>query len=165
MQEISKCSFITKKGLKLPRGIKFKIMIDYRQTFHNAHQGLVSNDHLRIASDLKKIAKLPLLNMPLLKNRYNRDHPIALGTDDDTYSYLPLRIVAIICNTNHGSGRLIGYNITDVINMISNYVEQTMREAINEWYADATAYHTPIYVGSKSLSLEELDKCFERKKQ
>ncbi|MFW5887786.1 MAG: hypothetical protein ACOCUH_03205 [Bacteriovoracia bacterium] len=142
--------------------MKCKVIVDTMQGRHSAHPGLLSDDHIRIAQDLERIASLPLANDHY---RDNPTQPITLGPDGDEHlpsASLPYRKVEVLCNTSSGNGRVVGYRVENRVAHISALGGRTLAESIEKWYTDSTTEWAsssyPKLVGERSFSLEQLDK-------
>ncbi len=150
------------KAIELPRGIKYKIIIDDQQAFHNANDGLISDDYVRIVNDLEKISKMPVY---VTEEKYfNKKIKFGIKKENHAmYATLPYRNIEIICNTNFGSGRIMGYSINDHFCEFSCYSgkKEDLEKEISEWYQDATMIWTsgtlPRKIGHRRFTLKELD--------
>ena len=137
---------------KLPEGMKYKIMVDGFQGFHNSHNGFLKEDHMRISKDLEKISKMPL------SDGSNGELGIIEISEGIFKAVLPFREVKVLCNTETGSGRVTGYEIRDSFATIyAHGNEKNLEEEVNKWYNDATKASEGPLIGKKRLTLEQLD--------
>jgi len=139
---------------KLPEGIKLKMLLNNFSAYQNSSRGLLYEDHMRIASHLEKIARLPLLGDTI----HDYIH-FQLGTSPYTHrTLLPFRQVHLISSVEQGINRPVGYKIHDEVHEVCPRSDQTMDEAIAQWYLDTGIYGSlPHFVGIRTMTLDELD--------
>lgn len=150
---------------------QLKMIVDYSWSAHCMNRGLLAEDHLRMTSDLEKIAQIPLLGE--IKFQLDEGH---YYSEAERSSNKPVRYIKIVCDIakderknkipkkllvgkkkdSEPTGRLLGYIVIDELDQLHS----SSKGEIGHWRnrIRGQRVYCSKSLGEIVLSLRELDR-------